>query len=303
MLATHSLRNRNENITKAIVAIHGLNENVFGTFNDVVAALGNSSTNTIVVVPWFHKVSVSGIEWGNSCSISSSMIWYRNDSWTIGGDSERYPSAVNQSIFHRTSSFYVLDKIFDDLASTASFPSIGRIIYSGFSAGGQMINRYSWASTVGNKFELKHPNSNYVHVRFIVSDGSSYLYLSPLRPSTSCCAMKDTGNLHSCSEFTLYTTIHSYNDIIMSGSNNHSVDAVKMLSSKIQFYGKTTDAVERLSNTPVLEITTCNEFDQWKYGTPMSGLRGEGYSYLQPFVDDPGLVLVHNQKFRFDSLY
>ena len=291
LLATHSLHDKNDNITHAIIAIHGLNEDIFGTYSNIISAMGNM-TNTVIVVPWFHKTAVSDTEWCQNRNISTSMIWYRNDTWTIGGDSERYVSQANPNNFSRTSSFLVLDTLFGDLTQRNMFPSMQRVVFSGFSAGGQMINRYSWASTIGSSLGDKSSEqlSVNVKVRFIVSDGSSYLYLSPFRPSPSCRTMEDTGRLHECDSSTYYDTIHSYTKRYLSSGDSPVVAGINR--------ARDINSPDESLLGPIIALTSCNEFDQWKYGTPMTGLKGEGYSYLQRFIEDPELVTVHNTVFR-----
>jgi hypothetical protein len=203
ILATHDVGIVNTDVTSAIVAVHGLNENVIGTFTGVIASLRNR-TDIIVIAPWFHRMPVLGNSWSPRCDLPESISWSKNSSWVGGGDNIHEYDNTTGAI--GASSFSVLDSLYRTLSMKMFFPSLQRVTFTGFSAGGQMVNRYAWATKVGRR---GHSNSSKtgLAVRFIVSDASSYLYLNSLRPAPSCTPLEDTGLLHKCEEFKWYTTI------------------------------------------------------------------------------------------------
>lgn len=105
-------------------------------------------------------------------------------------------------------SFDALDALLYQVSST--FSSATLITLAGFSAGGQMMNRYSFFSP------LKIATSSKARVRLIVADPGSYLYLDNKRPDASCVTLTNTGIGASCSSFSVpatgTTTCKSYNN-------------------------------------------------------------------------------------------
>lgn len=103
-----------------------------------------------------------------------------------------------------TSSFSCLDDVITAISNKALFPLLNTVVVTGFSAGGQTVNRYSWATSMGSP-EI----SQGVNVRFIVSNPGTYLYLDPMRPSTACYPLNNTGTSWSCSNYTSGINIDS----------------------------------------------------------------------------------------------
>jgi hypothetical protein len=303
VLATHNIRNASNDVTHAIIAIHGLNENALKTFLDASSALGNR-TDTVVIVPWFHALSVPGTSWDPQCGSSSSIFWPVNStSWLAGGDCDH--TAKDGTHYRATSSFAVLDELYHELQNPVLFPSLRSVTYVGFSAGGQMVNRYAWASDVGGKFSdhalagdtdgestldadlvesLSARRDPALSVRFVVADASSYLYFDQLRPSPSCNDMNDTGPEHTCKSFTAYTMIEPY----AGARTSYSGSGIKATVGSEWDY-----------ESPRLALTSCRTFNEWKYGTKFPPrMRAEGYSYLQRFIDNPTLVRRHTEMYR-----
>lgn len=148
-----------------------------------------------------------------------------------------------------TSSFYCIDSIVHTLSNRSQFPNIKRIVLTGFSAGAQFLNRYAWASDVGNA-----PSN----VRIVIGDASSYLYFSPLRPNPSCCPLEDTGPHAKCSSFNGVSVV----DATACPGHDAWKYGVKSLPSSGYAY-----LDKYLSNTTVMHISsyrsvawiTCND--------------------------------------------
>ena len=75
-----------------------------------------------------------------------------------------------------------------------------------------MVARYAWANTISL---TKDSDSEIETFRYIISDPSSYLYLSPERPNPSCIPLYDTGystNTESiyCSDFSASVNTGEY---------------------------------------------------------------------------------------------
>jgi len=207
--------NRNgSNITVVIVAIHGFNEAADFCFCTLLSALQDRGLeeSVLAIVPWFFHQSISGNMWRNgevedtaqdtTLSNMYSLYWLGNISWISGGD-----AVINdghKTLFSGVSSFDMLDSVYSVIVSSDQFPLLSRVVYLGFSAGGQMIHRYAWATThslfgtVNKKYNVK--------IRYIISDPSSYLYFSSDRPNSSCIPLRDTGVNLSCTEFITYSS-------------------------------------------------------------------------------------------------
>jgi hypothetical protein len=294
-------------------------------------ALGNR-TDTIVAVPWFHSTSVAGRQWGEQGESEDSWLidefpvpqnslsWSANTSWIAGGDNDPTVPSTNASS-HRISSYAVLDAFYTDLSRRELFPALRRVTYVGFSAGGQLVNRYAWATPLGTDLRTttaKERNSRSeaetpalsssssssdsssgpslpsedttaapLSVRFIVSDASSYLYFNAVRPAPACRPMYDTGTKHACGKFMMYSQVVPY----------AQGDSQKQ-------YGNSADAAASASPySPIkLSITTCKEFDTWKYGTILPADMKEGYSYFRDLLDNPAAIAERTQLYRYATL-
>jgi hypothetical protein len=327
VLATHDLSLANSDVTNAVIGIHGLNENAGGTFLSMLSALGNR-TDTIVVVPWFHSTSVAGREWGEQDDGQQSWLkdeypvpqnsvsWSANTSWISGGDNDPVMVPSSDASALRISSYAVLDAFYADLSRKELFPAMRRVTYVGFSAGGQLVNRYAWVTPVGVQENLSAsaaagdssvgavpsssasdnrdvpvggvtpPQTAPPSVRFIVSDPSSYLYFNAVRPAPACRPLYDTTTSHSCRDFLLYTQIVPYAD--EGGASGQAV-------------GSGDVAMNASPYSPVkLSITTCKEFDTWKYGTLLPSDMKEGYSYFRDLLDDTAAIAERTEQYRYD---
>lgn len=296
MIASHSLVKPNNNITTAIISIHGLNENAMAAYdsistsvNNVDRASGEHPNNVLVVVPWFHRNSVHSSDWNpSSCQDISpsaqSFAWSANSSWVSGGDSILLDPNLSTGAadYSYVSSFGVLDDLYTTLTKPEMFPSLRHITYVGFSAGGQMINRYAWATEVGQVAaapDVSKKRSRFQHtptasaaedkeaisyrkrvvqrlqktdvsVRFIVSDASSYVYFDNFRPDASCRAALDSGPLHHCDRFAEHTS------------------------------------------------TWCGQFNTWKYGTVVLPGPHDGVSYVNAIARGEGAVAARTEQYR-----
>jgi hypothetical protein len=175
--------------------------------------------------------------------------------------------------FTSVAAFTVLDDLYDSLTAAGVYPSLRRISYVGFSAGGQMVNRYAWATERGRRVSKEVPpppksrfqfdedktpsvvkvietDLDKVPVRFVVSDASSYVYFDNTRPALTCRDNRNTGSKHNCSSF-VETTADS-----------------------------------------------CNQFNVWKYGTVVLPGAQDGVSYLQSLAGSPSKVAAHTEHYR-----
>lgn len=171
------LDTRNQNITRALVFVHGINRDADNHFRTALAAafLAGTLDDTVIVAPRF--ASKSGIT-GNQAGMCGDTLaadeanWIcetsRTDTWRTGGG-----SVGNAEL----TSFDFMDEIVRRLANKKVFPNLKTIVIAGHSAGGQFVQRYAMSNQI-------HDSAG-VPISYIVSNSSSYAYLDNLRPTTS----------------------------------------------------------------------------------------------------------------------
>lgn len=171
------------------------------------------SSSTLYIAPWFGNVQLdASSEWwlaseGKSAisGKASSVYWASsagNGDWNEGGDSN--PTTV-------TTSFDVMDSIVTLLGNTTQYPNLRSIVISGFSAGGQFVQRWAMLTTSLQGSVLK--SNPRVYVRSIAGSPSSWLWPDSTRPNPSCTPLLDTGVNQTCAAFAVPTGTcdgHSY---------------------------------------------------------------------------------------------
>lgn len=182
-------------ITSVIIVLHGLNADAYNPFCECFYSLQQYYQNsvdlkkTIIIAPLFAEVGVNGTEWMKQ---SDPKVDYSNYSSIYWGSSS-WMSGIND-YYNVTDSFTLLDSLCRYFMDSLQFPSLTKITFSGFSAGAQMISRYSFSTNVYS--------SKVVLIQYIMSDASTYIYLSPLRPSNSTCTqLFDTSVSHVCTDW------------------------------------------------------------------------------------------------------
>jgi hypothetical protein len=161
---TYSLTEKNGNITRALVMVHGANRDADNYFRTAVGAafFGHALEDTVVIAPRMASND------GRGCkdTLAPNEVSYNCGSWRSGG-----PAVSDEKV----NSFVFVDEILHKLAKKDVFPNLREIVVAGHSAGGQFVNRYEMANTVHD--ELGIP------VTYVVSNPSSYAYLDPTRPN------------------------------------------------------------------------------------------------------------------------
>ena len=181
----------NTKIERAVIVVHGTERNAATYYNDMLASASLSGTNfnsTIILAPQFLIE-----EDINFHSLDNEHIYWSNDGWKSGSFSRN--ETTNPRV-QRISSYAVLDSIMLRLA--INLPNLKSIVFAGFSAGGQLTNRYSATTPVIDILCSKYK----ISTKFIVGSPSSYVYLDNKRvvegtknqfaiPSNSCLEYND----------------------------------------------------------------------------------------------------------------
>jgi pimeloyl-ACP methyl ester carboxylesterase len=173
---THPFEEKNENIKRAFVFVHGILRDADNHFRTALAAafLANALNDTIIVVPRFaSNSSAPGNENGNcrDTLAPDEANWIceaqRPDTWRSGG------TAIGSQL----SSFDFMDEILSRLARKDVFPNLKTIVVAGHSAGGQFVTRYEMLNQINDKLGIP--------VSYVVANPSSYAYIDNLRPTAS----------------------------------------------------------------------------------------------------------------------
>jgi hypothetical protein len=167
---TYPLDTRNENITRALIVVHGAGRDADNYFRTAAAAafLAAALDDTMVISPRF--ASNTGGRGGCADTLGANEV-----SWSCNGDSWRSGGVSLNN--NRLTSYDLTDEILRKLAHKDVFPNLKAIVVSGHSAGGQYVTRYEMANKVHDTLGIP--------ITYVVSNPSSYAYLDANRPSAN----------------------------------------------------------------------------------------------------------------------
>ena len=155
-----------DDVTRAVIVIPGWPRRDLRSGEHAAEVAGAAARATVIVTPQFltardvaaHNLADNILRWGE-------------DDWKVGK-----PSQGSAAI----SSFQVVDEIFHRLANRAIFPSLKTIVLAGHSAGRQFVQDYA----VLGRGEANLGDAP-VHVRYVVANPATYLYLTDERPDSN----------------------------------------------------------------------------------------------------------------------
>ena len=161
---THSLDVRDENITRALIVVHGTNRDADHYFMTALAAafLARALDDTAVIVP---RIASNNGGCRDALAPDETSYSCAGNSWKSGGIS---------ASSDRITSFDFMDDLMRKLAKKQAFPNLKRIVLAGHSAGGQFVTRYEMSNKVHETLG--------VPISYIVSNPSSYAYPDGSRP-------------------------------------------------------------------------------------------------------------------------
>ena len=182
--STHPLDQRNDQIVRALIVVHGQGRDADNYFRTSLAAafLAGAFDNTIVISPRLASNNGAGCR---DTLAPNEVNWpCAGDSWRSGG------VATNNA---KLTSYDFMDEIVRELARKETFPNLKAIVISGHSAGGQFVTRYE----MGNKIH----ESISVPITYVVSNPSSYSYLDSERPSGTNSELRAFGDARNCTTY------------------------------------------------------------------------------------------------------
>ena len=141
-----------EDLTTALIMVHGLNRNADDYFQYLMSTLTseNRQTEVALIAPFFREDPRSG---------SSDLYWSGNG-WREG---------QNSSDEARLSSFAVIDQLVDQLANRERFPVLEKVLIVGQSSGGLFTHSYAAATGM----EQQHPHLQF---SFVVGESQYFYY-------------------------------------------------------------------------------------------------------------------------------
>jgi pimeloyl-ACP methyl ester carboxylesterase len=180
---TYSLTEKNENIRRAFVLVHGAGRDADNYFRTAVASafLAGALEDTMVVSPRF----------ASKAGTCADPLGENEVSWPCGGDSWR---SGGVSVSHKElTSYDFADELLRKLAEKRVFPNLKAIVLAGHSAGGQFVTRYVMSNKVHDSLG--------VPVTYVVSNPSSYAYPDKNRPAADGKAMAAFADEAKCGGF------------------------------------------------------------------------------------------------------
>ena len=182
--STYPLDQKNDQIVRALIVVHGQGRDADNYFRTSLAAafLAGAFNNTIVISPRLASNNGTGCR---DTLAPNEVNWpCAGDSWRSGG------VATNNA---KLTSYDFMDEIVRELTRKENFPNLKAIVISGHSAGGQFVTRYE----MGNKIH----ESISVPITYIVSNPSSYSYLDAERPSGINNELRAFGDARNCTTY------------------------------------------------------------------------------------------------------
>jgi pimeloyl-ACP methyl ester carboxylesterase len=168
---------KNDNITRALIFVHGINRDGDNHFRTALAAafLADGLNNTVIVAPRFASNSNAPGNQIGDCHddlAAEEANWtcetQRADSWRSGGG-----EVGNDKL----TSFDFMDEIIRRLARKQVFPNLRSIVVAGHSAGGQFVIRYELSNQVHDSVSIP--------ISYVVSNASAYTYVDEMRPTSA----------------------------------------------------------------------------------------------------------------------
>lgn len=158
-------------VKSAIIVIHGSSRSAVSSFDAVEKDVRDAArTDVLIAAPQF----LTALDLRGRDPQPELALW-RSAAWSQGDRSE----AVVDGPLARLSSFEVVDRLIEELASPGRYPNLREIVVAGHSAGAQFVQRYAAGTQVEQKPAIARRHFAF---RYVVANPSSYMYLFPRPP-------------------------------------------------------------------------------------------------------------------------
>ena len=164
-----SLNEVHDDTKLAIVVLHGASRNADDYYDRMYAVVnGVGMDSTIIIAPQFLRTGDLDVH-----NLSEDVLYWTNTTnWTAGYTSG---NTSNHNRPFTISSYSIMDTLLYRLAMNN--PILNQMVFVGFSAGGQFVNRYVSGNDVTDRIFQEFNLS----MRYIVGSPSSYLYMNDER--------------------------------------------------------------------------------------------------------------------------
>jgi len=162
-----SLGSNSETVNHAVIVIHGISRNAESYYNAMLdAAWKGRALNTahFIMAPQFLIEDDM-----QQYNLDPEVLFWESSGWPQGDlsiSTLSFPTPV------LLSSYSVMDSILLRLAQT--YTKLDTVVIAGHSAGGQFVQRYA----AGNPLDSVLLHNYGIHIRYIVANPSSYVYLN-----------------------------------------------------------------------------------------------------------------------------
>jgi hypothetical protein len=170
---THQIDRPDPAIERIVFSIHGVGTNAETYFRSMVEAaeqVPGALARTLIIAPQLMTRA-----YAETVPLGPTDLFWETGSgrfWGgLSGSSEAHPRPA------AISSFEMMDRLLEHLVEPGRFPNLEMIVLAGHSGGGQFTNRYA-AATIFDHAALERRG---IRIRYIVSNPSSYVYLSAER--------------------------------------------------------------------------------------------------------------------------
>ncbi len=204
-----------ENITNAIIVIHGQNRDADAYFQNLTNVLQQTglSESTILLAPEFAEQGNGG------------ALYWTDRRWRIGENSDDGAGV---------SSFVVVDELIERLADAELFPVLEKVLVTGHSSGGAYTQLYA----VANGQEAQVPG---LQIEYMVANSQYFYYPEDVRWDSNSESFV-TVDANACPDFRYWPYGFSRVPDYLSGSDGEEVDS-RYAQRKVTYLLGTDDVV------------------------------------------------------------
>jgi hypothetical protein len=204
-----------ENLTAAVIVVHGLSRNADDYFNYLMSSLRNErrEEETLLLAPYFK----------NAAAATPGELYWSNSGWREGQGATA-PANI--------SSFSVLDEILAILGDPSQFPVLETVVIAGHSSGALYAQTYAAASTA----EEQYPNLNF---HYVVANSQYFYYPLDIRYDP---ASQDFGPVTGCPTYNHWPLGFVNTPAYLNGTAKEAVDT-RITTRKLTYLLGTQDIV------------------------------------------------------------
>jgi len=185
---------KNNNIRRLVIVLHGNSRTALTRQNDIVQAADTEGKylETLIISP--HFISNQELVDNN---LDDYHLYWRDNGWMEGALSSSSGAYPREESF---SSFEVIDDIISQIILGNNFPNLRQVVLTGFSGGGQFMNRYASSNRVHELFEKDYN----IDFQYLIASPSSYMYFNEERRVDGSTEQFEKPNVGNCGLYNNY---------------------------------------------------------------------------------------------------